>query len=151
HGYAWMATYVEALRQLRNWARGLDRDGALTEREALILQIGFGEYLAQLQGGIALSQTEIARPADLGLDAEDLAPLDGRDAATLCRSGNTEAARARLAELLGDALDGAGFGAVATGDEALEMVRDQFRRFAVERVAPLAQDWHLRDELIPLE
>ena len=40
----------------------------------------------------------------------------------------------------------------ATGlDDDYEMIRDQFRRFADERVAPHAHGWHLRDELIPLE
>ena len=33
----------------------------------------------------------------------------------------------------------------------LEMIRDQFRRFADERVAPFAHGWHLKDELIPME
>jgi (2S)-methylsuccinyl-CoA dehydrogenase len=31
------------------------------------------------------------------------------------------------------------------------MIRDQFRRFADEKVTPFAQGWHLRDELIPME
>ena len=31
------------------------------------------------------------------------------------------------------------------------MVRDQFRRFAEEQVTPYAHDWHLKDELIPME
>jgi (2S)-methylsuccinyl-CoA dehydrogenase len=35
--------------------------------EALILQIGFGEYLNQIAGGIPMSQGETARLADLGL------------------------------------------------------------------------------------
>ena len=30
------------------------------------------------------------------------------------------------------------------------MMRDQFRRFADDKVAPYAHGWHLRDELIPL-
>ena len=36
-------------------------------------------------------------------------------------------------------------------DEELEMIRDQFRRYAVEKVEPHAHDWHLKDELIPME
>jgi (2S)-methylsuccinyl-CoA dehydrogenase len=40
----------------------------------------------------------------------------------------------------------------ATGlDEELEMIRDQFRRYADEKVIPFAHDWHLKDELIPME
>jgi (2S)-methylsuccinyl-CoA dehydrogenase len=31
------------------------------------------------------------------------------------------------------------------------MVREQFRRFAEEKVVPFAHGWHERDELIPLE
>jgi (2S)-methylsuccinyl-CoA dehydrogenase len=31
------------------------------------------------------------------------------------------------------------------------MIRDQFRRYADEKVIPRAHDWHLRDELIPME
>eukprot|EP01041_Mallomonas_annulata_P026935 gene26935-48393_t len=41
------------------------------------------------------------------------------------------------------------FGATGLDDE-LEMIRDQFRRFADEQVIPHAHGWHLRDELIPL-
>ena len=62
HGFAWMATYVEALRQIRRWASRLDGAGEFGEAEALILRIAFGEYLAQLAGGIAMSQSEIVRP-----------------------------------------------------------------------------------------
>ena len=73
HGYAWMATYVEGLRQILGWANRLEATGELTELESLILQAAFGEYLAQLTGGIPLSQVEIVRPGDLGIPAEALA------------------------------------------------------------------------------
>ncbi|HUH83720.1 MAG TPA: acyl-CoA dehydrogenase family protein [Stellaceae bacterium] len=150
HGYAWMATYVEALRQMHRWAEELGTSGKLRALEALMLQMAFGEYLAQLAGGIALSQGEILRPADLGLEEEDLARFRTPAVATLIRLGNTEAVRARVAELLSDALGGGDFGDIALGDEALGMVRDQFRRFGAERVEPFAHDWHLKDVLIPL-
>ena len=150
HGYAWMATYVEALRQMRLWAERLELVGGLGEREALMLQMAFGEYLGQLAGGIALSQVEVVRPHDLGLGDDDLHAFRRPEVGRLVREGNSEAARARLAELLADALEGGGFGQLALGEEALDMVRDQFRRFGAERVAPFAHDWHLWDELIPL-
>ena len=150
HGFAWLATYVTALRELHRWATRLGAAGRIGETEALILQIGFGEYLAQIQGGIALSQGEIARPADLGLDEESLAPLSRPEPHRLIRRGNTERVRARLAELLKDALAGGGFGASGIEDSTLEMVREQFRRFGAERVTPFCHGWHLRDELIPL-
>ncbi len=80
HGFAWMATYVEALRQIRGWASRLDEAGEFGEAEALILRVAFGEYLAQLAGGIAMSQAEIVRPHDLGLSEAEIAPLRDGDA-----------------------------------------------------------------------
>ncbi|HEV3176672.1 MAG TPA: acyl-CoA dehydrogenase family protein [Stellaceae bacterium] len=150
HGFAWLATYVTALRELRGWAKRLDAARRLGEIEALILQVGFGEYLAQIHGGIALSQGEVARPADLGLDWESMAPLRRPEPHRLIRRGNTERVRGRLADLLKDASAGAGFGALGIEDPTLELVREQFGRFGAERVAPFCHGWHMRDELIPL-
>jgi (2S)-methylsuccinyl-CoA dehydrogenase len=150
HTYAWMATYVEALRQMRLWAERLERDGALREVEALMLQASFGEYLSQLAGGIALSQVEIARPGDLGLGEEALQAFRRPEVLALIQSGNTDAVRMRIAELLGEALGSGDFGRAALGDESLDMIRDQFRRFGAEQVAPHAHQWHLEDRLIPL-
>ena len=54
--------------------------GKWGELELLMLQSAFGEYLAQLTGGIAISQVEIVRPADLGIDAAALDTLGGPEA-----------------------------------------------------------------------
>ena len=43
--------------------------GQLGEIEDLLVRIGLGEYLAQIFGGIPMSQGEIMRPTDLGLTA----------------------------------------------------------------------------------
>ena len=145
HGLAWLATYGQALAQLHAWAARLEAEGKLGEMERLILQIGFGEYLAQIAGGIPMSQNEVARLADLG---QNWTP--GPAAARLMAEGNTPAARARLVALMQDNHGRATFGASGLDDE-LEMIRDQFRRYADERVVPNAHGWHLRDELIPIE
>ena len=150
HGLAWLATYVESLRQMDKWARALAADGKLGELEQLLLQIGFGEYLAQLRGGIQMNQGEILRPQDLGLGEGDMAPFTTGPAAVLALQGNTQAARTRLVELMQEQAGATLFGASGL-DEELEMIRDQFRRYAVERVEPHAHDWHLKDELIPME
>ncbi len=142
HGFAWIATYVAAIRQMRRWAEA----NAGGELEQLILQVALGEYLAQLKGGIAISQVEIVRPADLGADPSALdTPAVGKLIAA-----NTSAARLRIAELIVDGLDTGDFGALGLGDEAMEEVRRQFRRFVDTEVGPHAHGWHLRDELIPL-
>jgi (2S)-methylsuccinyl-CoA dehydrogenase len=147
HGYAWMATYVEALRQMGPWAEGLDAAGRLGELERLMLGAAYGEYLAQLGGGIALSQVEIVRPADMGVTDAALADFGTAAVRALVRDGNTPAVRRRIAELIADGHYGDGH----LDDEALDMVRDQFRRFAEDKVVPHAHGWHLRDELIPIE
>jgi (2S)-methylsuccinyl-CoA dehydrogenase len=143
HGLAWMATYVAALRQLRGWAERLDDAGELGDAQRLILAVGFGEYLAQFAGGIAMGQGEIARPQDLGLTEDELAPLRRNPLAT----GLGEA-RARLGALLAQGMP---TGGDRLGDETLELIRDQVRRFAERTVAPHAHDWHRRDIFIPIE
>jgi (2S)-methylsuccinyl-CoA dehydrogenase len=146
HGFAWIATYVAALRQMRRWAEQGAQSGQGGELELLMLQSAFGEYLAQLSGGIAISQVEIVRPGDLGLDA---ATLDTPAVRQLI-AANTAAVRMRIAELITDGLDTGNFGALELGDDALEEVRRQFRRFVDGEVLPYAHEWHLKDELIPL-
>ena len=145
HSLSWLATYVEALRQLNAWAGRLAEAGQFGALEALILQIGSGEYLSQIAGGIPMSQTEFARLSDLGL-----AWQPGEAAARLIAQGNTPEARAALVALMRDNHGRATFGATGL-DEELEMIRDQFRRYADEKVIPHAHDWHLKDELIPME
>jgi (2S)-methylsuccinyl-CoA dehydrogenase len=145
HGFAWAATYVEALRQMLGWAERCRDAGAFGELESLMLQCAFGEYCAQLAGGIALSQVEVLRPADMGVGDNAIAAF--RAATADIVAGNSAAVRQRIAGLIADGH----FGEAALGDEMLEMVRDQFRRFADERVAPHCHEWHLRDVLIPME
>jgi (2S)-methylsuccinyl-CoA dehydrogenase len=148
HGLAWMATYVAALRQLRGWAERLDAAGEFAEPQRLILAVGFGEYLAQLAGGIAMGQGEIARPQDLGLEDAELAPL--RQSPLVV--GLAEA-RAQLGALLAEGMPSGGANGTnyGLGDETLELIRDQVRRFAERAVAPYAHDWHRADKFIPIE
>ena len=150
HGLAWVSTYARALREMRAWALRLDETGRLGELEALILEVAFGEYLAQLAGGVPLSQVEMVRPADLGIADEDVATFRTGPVTALIRAGTAAAARLRIAELIRHGLDGGGFGDEALDDETLVLVRDQFRRFGAEAVEPHAHDWHLKDELIPI-
>lgn len=145
HALSWLATYTESLRQLQSWADRLSEQGNFGDMEALILQIGFGEYLSQIAGGIPMSQLETARLSDLGLSW-----TPGAEAAQLMAQGNTDAARLALVALMRENHGRATFGATGL-DEELEMIRDQFRRFADDRVVPHAHEWHLKDELIPME
>jgi (2S)-methylsuccinyl-CoA dehydrogenase len=150
HGLAWLATYVEALRQMQKWALLLDADGAFSETEKLIHQIAFGEYLWQVRGGISMSQTEILRLQDIGVSSNAQKAFVSKDVDLLMQQGNTQAARMRLVELMQE--NNADVTVGASGlDEELEMIRDQFRRYTVDRIEPVAHEWHLKDELIPME
>jgi len=150
HGLAWLATYGQALRQMQGWAEALETEGRFGEIEQLIHQIAFGEYLWQVHGGLPMSQGEILRPQDIGLSQDDQRALMIPAVMMLTQRGNTQGARSRLAVLMQEQSANLTFGASGLDDE-LEMIREQFRRFSVDRVEPHAHGWHLRDELIPME
>ncbi len=150
HGLAWLATYVESLKQMQKWAETLQTQGRFGETEQLILQISFGEYLSQILGGIPMSQNEIVRLSDLGLTSEDTAVLADDSVMALVSNGNVQGARLRLVELMQE--NNADVIVGASGlDEELEMIREQFRRYSLDRIEPVAHEWHLNDELIPME
>ncbi|WP_237180060.1 acyl-CoA dehydrogenase family protein [Rhodoplanes sp. Z2-YC6860] len=149
HGLSWLATYVEAVRQLAAYAERLSDAGQLSELEELIIRIGLGEYLAQMQGGIPISQNEIVRPADLGLSLSAVAARMNPAVEALIATGNTAENRARLAELIGDS-HGATVGVCAI-DDTLEQVRDEMRKFANSEVIEHAHGWHRTNSYIPFE
>ena len=148
HAFAWYATYVEALRQMARWARKLEGEKRFGEIENLILQCAFGEYLAQMAGGIAMSQNEIARPADLGVSDDDFAAF-WNATHKLIEEGSKPGIRKGIADFLRTHA-GAMFYGDPGLDETMGMVREQFYRFAQDKVTPFAHQWHLKDELIPL-
>jgi (2S)-methylsuccinyl-CoA dehydrogenase len=149
HGLAWLATYLEAIRQLTAYAQRLIEAGQFGEIEELLVSIGAGEYLAQILGGIPMSQGEIVRLSDLGLSASAVAARVSPAVEQLIASGNTAPRRARLAELM-RAQHGATVGACGL-DETLEAIREEMRKFADDKVVTSAQEWHLNNEYIPLD
>jgi (2S)-methylsuccinyl-CoA dehydrogenase len=149
HGLAWLATYVEAIRQLVAYAQRLAAAGNFGETEELLVRIGAGEYLAQIFGGIAMSQGEIVRMSDLGLQPAGVAARRNAAVEHLIATGNTAARRARLVELIRERHD-ATIGACGL-DDTLDSIREEMRKFADDRVAPYAQQWHLKNSYIPLD
>jgi (2S)-methylsuccinyl-CoA dehydrogenase len=148
HGLAWLATYVESIRQLAAYAERMHAAGGLGEVEELLVSIGIGEYLAQIQGGIPMSQGEIVRPADLGLASEAVARRLDPLLQGVAGSRNVER-RARLVELM-QTHHGATVGDCAL-DETLTTMREEMRKFADSEVVPHAQQWHRTNSYIPLE
>ena len=149
HGLAWLATYVEAIRQLSAYAQRLSDNGGFGETEDLIVRIGAGEYLAQIFGGIPMSQGEIVRMSDLGLSPAAVAARMTPAVEHLIATGNTAPRRARLVELIRQHHD-ATVGACGLED-TLDSIREEMRKFADDRVVPYAQQWHLENDYIPLD
>jgi (2S)-methylsuccinyl-CoA dehydrogenase len=149
HGLAWFATYVEAVRQLAAYAARMVDDGTLGEAEELLVRIGLGEYLAQVAGGIPMSQGEVVRPSDLGLSPAQVAARISGVVERLITAGNSAEHRARLIELVRTSHN-ATVGACGL-DETLESIREEMRRFADSEVIESAQTWHLTNSYIPLD
>jgi (2S)-methylsuccinyl-CoA dehydrogenase len=147
HGVAWAATCVHALQQMLGWARRLHAAGRFGELEVRLLQAAYAEYLAQLAGGLPMSQGEFFR-AD-ALDPQARADFDADAGVQRLRAeGFTPAARKRIAALLAEGAATRSFGDPGFDDAALYEVRAQFARFADDH-AEAAQHWHLHNELIP--
>jgi (2S)-methylsuccinyl-CoA dehydrogenase len=146
HGFGWFASYAEMMREVAGWAANLTTQGAFGEIEALLAQLLFAEYGAQMLGGIPMNQGEVIRATDL---TDDLSALDAPAFRTLVRKGGTQAVKSAIARHLAHqrghaTLENCGL------DDMFNMVREQFFGFSNEKVAPFAHEWHLKDELIPL-
>ena len=133
HGLAWIETCVQALQAIAIWAVAHDGVG-----ERLVVQIAFGETLAQLAGGLPMGQNEFIRPADFGL-------ADAAQNLSTVATGNTAANRRALVEFISNG------GTISDGfeDETINQVRAQYRRFTDDRILPHAHKWHLANDLIP--
>jgi (2S)-methylsuccinyl-CoA dehydrogenase len=149
HGLAWLATYVQAIREMLAYRERLSSEGRFGETEELLTRIGIGEYLAQIFGGIPMSQGEIIRLGDFGLGADIVARHRSDAVERLIAGGNTVANRKRLAELI-DQADAHGTIGDPGVDETLEAMRGEIRKYAEAEVLPHAHEWHRRNEYIPL-
>src|SRR2546425_1988220 len=114
----------------------------------MMVRIGLGEYLAQILGGILMSEGEIVRPSDMGLPPTQAAARVTPAVEALIASGNTAANRARLIELM-RAQHGTTVGDCGL-DDTLDAIREEMRKFAESEVVPYAHDWHRTNTYIPL-
>ena len=96
-----------------------------------------------------MSQGEVVRLHELGLAEADQANLLTPSVRALVL-GTTPGTRARAVELIKGAQGTASFGDTGL-DETLQAIRDEMRRFSEAEVVPHAQEWHLKDEYVPLE
>ncbi|MDA9896948.1 acyl-CoA/acyl-ACP dehydrogenase, partial [Pelagibacterales bacterium] len=150
HSLAWIATYKATLTELLNWAERLESENNFQETEQLILQFAFSEYLSQLWHGIPMSQLEYARPQDLGLKNGLLTELSTNSVRDLMLNGNEATDRVKLADILQNNFSSKNFGNLGL-DDTSSMIIQEFKKFVEEDVVPYAHEWHLKDELIPME
>jgi (2S)-methylsuccinyl-CoA dehydrogenase len=149
HGFGWYAAYAELMSEVAAWAARLEAERAFGEIEALLAQLLFAEYAAQLAGGVPMNQGEVIRPGDLTHDGAVLGRLRAPGLLRLAREGGTQAVKTRIAKHLAQGrgrpiLENPGL------EEMFGIIRDQFHAFAAAKVAPFAHRWHLDDVLIPL-
>lgn len=143
HGLAYLATELEACRQLAAWA---ERTGG--DHERAIAGAYLGEVCRALRGGVDLGPCETVSLRDMGLRESDLAEtiLDDQIVAFVEENAKGD----HLVEIARRAVE-VGGGSFGLGDPTLDEIRTQFSRFVDGEVIPRAQDIHRRDVLIPME
>ncbi len=149
HGLAWLATTVEGLRQMHAWANRMSGEGRFGEFEQLLLAAAFAEYLAQISGGIPMSQLEIIRTDALGVSKIDIRRFEDY-VADLVAEGGAETVKARLGALIAAQPSAMTFGDTGL-DETHAEIQNLMRDFSLNEVIPHAHEWHLKNAYIPLE
>ena len=145
HGFAWFETYRIGLRETFNWYTRLASNDKASEIDASITLFAFAEYITQMSNGIMMSQSEVIRPRDLGLEGSDFNFLNEKEIKDLIDIGLSD----KIKKVIVDSLDKDLFASLGLNDETLEMIQDQFKKFTQEEILPYANDWHLKDDLIP--
>jgi (2S)-methylsuccinyl-CoA dehydrogenase len=147
HALAYLATEVEATRQLVGWLERVRASGNTGNLEERITAAYVGEVIREVAGGVNLGACESIALEELGLTAKDVAETVGQpslDPVRAAASGDAVCEIARLAHELG------GYGEWGLDDEMLDTIRSEFRKFTDNEVVPIAQDVHRKDVLIPM-
>ncbi len=143
HALAYMATELEACRQLALWAERVGGDYAEKVAAAYV-----GEVARNLVGGVDLGACENIALSELGLTQSDL--VETLLQPSVLAFSKEHANGDVYLELAARARD-EGFPNTGLGDEMLDEVRAQFRKFVDAAVIPQAQDIHRNDVLIPMD
>ena len=149
HGLAWLETTYAAITALHSWAERLEADNRRGELETAVLTVAAGEALDQILGGMPIGPGETVRPRDFGLDDAEIAACAADPSVEALRQAAAAPdTRHHLVVSMIESLAHPTAGHTGL-DADMEMIRDQFCRYVVERIAPEAQDWHLNDALVP--
>ena len=144
HGFAWIATYIEALRQINKWGVELTNKNKLNEFEKLILDISFIEYVSQILNGIPMSQTEFIKLTDF----QSINKNDELKIGENFNFSNINELKERLVKIAVNKDNILTLENTALDNE-FEQIREQFQKFNYLNVYNNANKWHLEDKLIP--
>jgi len=147
HALAYLATELEAARQLTEWSERAQAENPKAVLEPRIAEAYVGELLRELAGGVNLGPCESVAPGDLWLEQKDFAETVGLPSLSPVIAA---ASGAKVCEIARLAHEAKSFGELCLGDETLDTIRTEFRKFADNEVVPIAQDVHRRDVLIPM-
>lgn len=143
HALAYLATELEASRQIAAWAERVGGD-----YEQAIAGACVGEVCRGLISSVDLGSCESFATREFGLSDEDIRSTVGADAV---QAFAAKAAATQVYLDIAERAKGGNYGALGLEDSTLEDVRAEFARFANEQVIPIAQDVHRKDKLIPME
>ena len=145
HGFAWFETYRFSLRETLSWFNKLKEQNKSSELESSILVYAFSEYLNQMRHGIMISQSEVIRPSTLGLEDSIFSFCDASDVKELISYGISDSVKQTMINSIENGI----FPNLGLNDDTLDMIQDQFKKFTDEEIIPHANEWHLKDDLIP--
>ena len=145
HGFAWFETYRFSLRETLSWYQKLKEQNKNSELESSILIYAFSEYLNQMRHGIMISQSEVIRPSTLGLEDSIFSFCDSPDVKELISYGISDSVKQTMINSIENGI----FPNLGLNDDTLDMIQDQFKKFTDEEIIPHANEWHLKDDLIP--
>jgi len=137
---AYLATQVRAAHEQTAYAERLEAAGSPVELHAEYALIYTAEVVQSLR-----SQIESAWD-DFGLTEDDLAGLYAPAAREAVRAGANEGL---IREVGRQVIASLGVNSLDLEDEIATLTRDMAREFARNEVAPIAQDIHREDQLVP--
>jgi (2S)-methylsuccinyl-CoA dehydrogenase len=143
HALAYVATELEACRQLALWAERVGGD-----YENKIARAYIGEVARTLVGGVDLGACENIGLSELGITEADLVETLLRP--EIVAFSDEHSNGSVYLELAVRARDD-GFPDPGFGDEMLDEVRSQFAKFVDGEIIPQAQNIHRNDVLIPMD
>jgi len=143
HAVAYMATELEACRQMAAWA---ERVGG--QYEGKVARAYVGDVARSIVGGVDLGACESIGLSEVGISEGDLRETVLQPEVT---AFSAEHANGQVYLALAEHAREHGFPNPGLGDEMLDEIRSQFSKFVDAEVIPRAQDIHRNDILIPMD